>query len=196
MRRADIVVVGTSLGGLAALEILLSGLPAEFPLPVAIVQHRGMDSDETLMLLLQVHCALPVSEPDDKDPIEPGRIYLAPPGYHLLVDRGSFALSMDAKVCYARPSIDVLFESAAEAYKERVIGVVLTGASRDGSEGLARIKGRGGLAVVQDPKGAEAPTMPEAAIAKVKVDRILPLPQIGLHLAAALARSQPVGVVT
>lgn len=182
MRRADIVVVGTSLGGLAALEILLSGLPAEFPLPVAIVQHRGMDSDETLMLLLQVHCALPVSEPDDKDPIEPGRIYLAPPGYHLLVDRGSFALSMDAKVCYARPSIDVLFESAAEAYKERVIGVVLTGASRDGSEGLARIKERGGLAVVQDPKGAEAPTMPEAAIAKVKVDRILPLPEIAPFL--------------
>lgn len=182
MRRADIVVVGTSLGGLAALEILLSGLPAEFPLPVAIVQHRGMDSDETLMLLLQVHCALPVSEPDDKDPIEPGRIYLAPPGYHLLVDRGSFALSMDAKVCYARPSIDVLFESAAEAYKDRVIGVVLTGASRDGSEGLARIKERGGLAVVQDPKGAEAPTMPEAAIAKVKVDRILPLPEIAQFL--------------
>jgi two-component system chemotaxis response regulator CheB len=109
-------------------------------------------------------------------------VYIAPAGYHLLVDRGSFALSTDAKVCYARPSIDVLFESAAEAYKERVIGVVLTGASKDGSEGLARIKERGGLAVVQDPKGAEAPTMPEAAIAKVKVDRILPLPEIASYL--------------
>jgi two-component system chemotaxis response regulator CheB len=180
--RADLVVVGTSLGGLAALEILLSGLPREFPLPIAIVQHRGIESDDTLMLLLQVHCALAVLEPDDKDPIERGRVYLAPAGYHLLVDRGSFALSMDAKVCYARPSIDVLFESAAESYKERVIGVVLTGASRDGSEGLARIKERGGLAVVQDPKGAEAPTMPEAAIAKVKADRILPLPEIASYL--------------
>lgn len=180
--KADLVVVGTSLGGLAALEILLGGLPREFPLPVAVVQHRGIDSDDTLTLLLQVHCQLTVMEPDDKEPIESGRVYIAPPGYHLLVDRGSFALSMDAKVCYARPSIDVLFESAAESYRERVIGVVLTGASKDGSEGLARIKERGGLAVVQDPKGAEAPTMPEAAIAKVKVDRVLPLPEIAPFL--------------
>ncbi|MCK6587987.1 MAG: chemotaxis protein CheB [Polyangiaceae bacterium] len=176
--KAEIVVVGTSLGGLAALEILLSGLPREFPLPIAIVQHRGVESDDTLILLLQVHSALPVLEPDDKDPIEGGRVYIAPAGYHLLVDRGSFALSTDGKVCYARPSIDVLFDSAAESYKSGVIGVVLTGASRDGSEGLARIKERGGFAVVQDPKGAEAPTMPEAAIARVKVDRILPLPEI------------------
>lgn len=180
--KADLVVIGTSLGGLSALEILLGGLPREFPLPIAVVQHRGIESDDTLMLLLQVHSALAVLEPDDKDPIERGRVYIAPAGYHLLVDRGSFALSTDAKVCYARPSIDVLFESAAESYKERVIGIVLTGASRDGSEGLARIKERGGLAVVQDPKGAEAPTMPEAAIARVKVDRILPLPEIAPFL--------------
>lgn len=174
----ELVVVGTSLGGLSALEILLSGLPKEFPLPIAIVQHRLAQSDETLGLLLQVHCALPVGEPDDKEPIEPGRVYLAPPDYHLLVDRGSFALSTEGRVCYARPSIDVLFESAAIAYSERVIGVILTGASKDGSQGLARVKERGGMAVVQAPATAESATMPEAAIAATKVDRILPLPEI------------------
>jgi two-component system chemotaxis response regulator CheB len=178
----ELVVVGTSLGGLSALEILLGGLPKAFPLPIAVVQHRGVESDETLALLLQVHCALPVLEPDDKDPIEGGRVYLAPPDYHLLVDRGSFSLSTEPKVCYARPAIDVLFESAAEAYRESVIGVVLTGASKDGSQGLARIKERGGLAVVQDPKGAESATMPEAAIARVKVDRVLTLPEIAPFL--------------
>lgn len=178
----EIVVVGTSLGGLSALEILLGRLPKEFPLPIAVVQHRGVGSDETLTILLQVHCALPVLEPEDKEPIEGGRVYIAPPDYHLLVDRGSFALSTEAKVCYARPSIDVMFESAAESYRSGVIGVVLTGASRDGSMGLARIKERGGLAVVQDPKEAEAPAMPEAAIARVKADRVLPLPKIASFL--------------
>jgi two-component system, chemotaxis family, protein-glutamate methylesterase/glutaminase len=178
----ELIVIGTSLGGLSALEILFGGLPSEFSLPIAVVQHRGVESDETLALLLQVHCALPVIEPDDKDPIEGGRVYLAPPDYHLLVDRGCFALSTEPKVCYARPSIDVLFESAANSYREGVIGVVLTGASRDGAQGLAKIKERGGLAVVQDPREAESPTMPEAAIARVKVDRVLPLPEIAPFL--------------
>jgi two-component system chemotaxis response regulator CheB len=178
----ELVVIGTSLGGLSALEILLRALPREFPLPIAVVQHRLADSDDTLSLVLQIHCALPVVEPDDKDPIEPGRVYIAPADYHLLVDRGSFSLSTEAKVCYARPSIDVLFESAAESYGEGVIGVILTGASRDGSYGLSKIKERGGVTVVQDPATAESPTMPEAAIAAAKVDRVLPLQDIAAFL--------------
>jgi two-component system, chemotaxis family, protein-glutamate methylesterase/glutaminase len=180
--RTELVVVGTSLGGLSALEILLGGLPAELPLAIAVVQHRGLDAQDTLALLLQLHCALPVGEPEDKEPIEKGRVYIAPADYHLLVDRGSFALSTEAKVCYARPSIDVLFESAADAYSDALLGVVLTGASRDGSRGLARIKERGGLAVVQSPATAESAVMPEAAIEATKVDHVLPLTEIAGYL--------------
>lgn len=179
---AELVVIGTSMGGLSALEILCSGLPKDFPLAVAIVQHRHIDSDETLSLLLQVHCPLPVREAEDKEPIEGGRIYVAPADYHLLVDRGSFALSTEPKVCYARPSIDVLFETAADAYKEQLIGVILTGASKDGSQGLARVKERGGLTVVQSPATAESAVMPEAALAASQVDRVLPLVEIAAFL--------------
>ena len=178
----ELVVVGTSLGGLSALEILLSGLPEEFRLPIVVVQHRLAQSDDTLSLILQLHTKLRVGEPEDKEPIEPGRVYIAPPDYHLMVDRGMFALSTEPKVCHARPSIDVLFESAAHAYRKTVIGVVLTGASRDGAQGLAMIKERGGLTVVQSPSTAESATMPEAAIAATQVDRILPLVEIGPFL--------------
>src|SRR5205085_11252260 len=115
-------------------------------------------------------------------PIEPGRVYVAPPDYHLLVGRGSFALSLEAKVCYARPAIDVLFESAAAAYGAGTIGIIMTGASRDGAQGLAAIKARGGLTVVQSPEGAEAATMPEAAIASTEVDRVLSLAEIPVFL--------------
>lgn len=173
-----IVVIGTSLGGLRALQVLLAGLPKDFPLSVAIAQHRHRNSDETLSLFLQQHCALPVTEAEDKETILPGRVYLAPADYHLLVEGARFALSTEAPVCYARPSIDVLFESAAEAYGEKAIGAILTGASSDGSQGLLQIKRRGGLAVVQEPTTAEAKTMPNAAIAAVSVDWIVPLGEI------------------
>jgi len=172
------VVIGTSLGGLRALQVLLTGLPKNFPLPVAIAQHRHKNSDETLSLFLQQHCALPVTEAEDKETILPGRVYLAPADYHLLVEGARFALSTEAPVCYARPSIDVLFESAADAYREKAIGAILTGASSDGSQGLLQIKRRGGLAVVQEPTTAEAKTMPSAAIAAVAVDWIVPLGEI------------------
>lgn len=161
----ELVVVGTSLGGLQALQVLLKGLPKSFPVSVAIAQHRHQDSDNTLRKLLQLYSALPIIDPEDKELIMPGRVYLAPANYHLLVESDNFALSTEAPVCYARPSVDVLFESAADAYAKKVIGVILTGANQDGAQGLAKIKARGGLTVVQAPTTAESRPMPEAAIA-------------------------------
>jgi two-component system chemotaxis response regulator CheB len=130
---------------------------------------------------------MPVVEPEDKEPVEHGRVYLAPAGYHLLVDGGAFALSTDEPVAYARPSIDVLFESAADVYGERVIGVVLTGSNDDGARGLARIKERGGVAVVQEPATAERPEMPEAAIAAAQPEAVLPLDEIAPFVARLVA---------
>jgi two-component system, chemotaxis family, protein-glutamate methylesterase/glutaminase len=177
-----IVVVGISLGGLKALAVLLRGLPPDFMLPVAIVQHRHKDSDRSLDTFLQEYCALPISEVEDKVPIRPGHVYLAPADYHLLVERDGFALSTEAPVWYARPSIDVLFESAADAYGAFAVGVIMTGASQDGALGLAAIKARGGLAVVQEPATAECRVMPDAAIAATTVDCILPLEEIAPFL--------------
>lgn len=165
----ELVVVGTSLGGLRALEVLLAGLPDNFPAAVAVVQHRHKDSENTLSFFLQQHSALPLKEPEDKEVIVPGHIYLAPADYHLLVEAPCyFALSTEAPVEYARPSIDVLFESAADAYAKKVIGVILTGSNQDGAQGLAKIKARGGLTVVQAPTTAESRPMPEAALALAK----------------------------
>ena len=169
-----IVVIGTSLGGLHALQVLLPGLPKNFPLSVVIVQHRHKDSDDSLSVFLQQYCSLPLTEAEDKEAIAPGRVYLAPPDYHLLVEVGHFALSTEAPVKQARPSIDVLFESAADAYGGRVIGVILTGASNDGSQGLLRIKSQGGLAIVEEPTTAESPTMPKAALATLQQHPLSP----------------------
>lgn len=182
----EIVVIGTSLGGLAALETLFADLPRDFSLPIAVVQHRGVLSTESLSVTLRRHTSLRVRETQDKEEILPGHIYMAPPDYHLMVEPGAFALSTEAPVLYARPSIDVLFESAADAYAERVIGVVLTGASQDGAEGAACIKARGGCVIAEAPETAVSPVMPAAAIAATKVDWILPLPEIGPMLAALI----------
>jgi two-component system chemotaxis response regulator CheB len=179
---AELVVIGTSLGGLSALEVLLGGLDPELKLAIAVVQHRSADSGETLIELLRSYCLLPVDEAEDKQPIERGHVYIAPPSYHLLVDDAFFGLSTDARVCHARPSIDVLFESAAVSYGERLIGVVLTGASRDGAEGARQIKARGGLVVVQDPETAEVAVMPAAALAATTPDHILKLEDIAPFL--------------
>jgi two-component system, chemotaxis family, protein-glutamate methylesterase/glutaminase len=181
---AELIVVGTSLGGLHALEKLLSSLPPAFPLPLAVVQHRSPEESQ-LAALLQEHCALPVAEVNDKDRVVAGRVYLAPADYHLLVDAGRFALSTDQRVLHARPSIDVLFASAADAYRDRLIGVVLTGASSDGTHGALRIKQRGGRVVAQDPATAEAPLMPRAAIEAGCVDEVLTLDDIGFYLGRA-----------
>jgi len=173
-----VVVVGTSLGGVSALKVLLSGLPEEFRPPIVIVQHRGKAANDMLAKLLGEETRLPVSEPNDKEALEPGHVYVAPADYHLLVERGSFALSTEAPVNHARPSIDVLFESAAEAYGTGVIGVVLTGANQDGARGCARIKEQRGVVLVQDAEGAESSAMPAAAIAATHVDKVLPLSEI------------------
>ena len=176
-----LVVVGCSLGGYNALQVILGGLPRDYPLPIAIVQHRGVDS-EILASALQELTPLPVREADDKEPIVPGCVYVAPPDYHLLVEVGRFALSTDPRVLSARPSIDMLFESAADAYLDRVIAVVLTGQSRDGAQGAARVKKRGGVVVVQEPSTAEARILPDSAIAASTPDRILPLEDIAAFL--------------
>jgi two-component system chemotaxis response regulator CheB len=167
---------------MTALETVLAGLPADLPVPVAVVQHRDVRS-ATLANLLQRHTRLRVREPQDKEPFLPGHVYIAAPDYHLLVESDGFSLSTDPPVCHARPSIDVLFESAADAFGRSTIGVVLTGASSDGSNGCIWIKRSGGYLIVQDPTYAESPTMPRAAIAAATPDRIL-----GLHeIAPAIA---------
>jgi two-component system chemotaxis response regulator CheB len=192
--RYDAVVVGASWGALRALRTLLSGLPSTFELPMIIVPHRGRDSEHLLADLLKDCSHMPVSEVDDKDVIEPGHVYLAPANYHLLVDDDHhFALSTDEPVRYSRPSIDVTFESVADVYGPRSVGVVLTGANEDGSRGLRRIADRGGLAMVQDPATAESPLMPTSALKAVPEALVLPLEGISDHLATLEARTPRFG---
>lgn len=178
----EIVVVGASTGGLKALQVLLSGLPAEFSLPMVMVQHRGKDIEAGLCEFLARSSRRPVTEPEDKEPLLPGHAYLAPRDYHLLVQGKCFALSIDPPVGFARPSIDVLFESVADEYHERAVGVILTGANYDGARGLAKIKQQGGLTLVEDPTTAVCGEMPGAAINLTRVDRILPLQEIAADL--------------
>ena len=170
------------MGGLRALQTIFPGLPPDFCVPMAVVQHRHKSSGDGLAALLGRSTELPIVDAEDQQPIEPGVIYLAPADYHLYVERGSFSLSTDAAVSYSRPSIDVLFESAAEAYEGGVIGIVLTGANSDGARGAQKIKKLGGRVIVQDPETAEAPAMPQAAIEATQVDQILRLEQIAPYL--------------
>jgi two-component system, chemotaxis family, protein-glutamate methylesterase/glutaminase len=182
----SIVVIGTSAGGLSALQILLPGLPGDFPLPLVLVQHRGKEAGGggDLCDFLQKYCGLPLSEPEDKEPIATGRVYLAPRDYHLLIEGRHFALSTEAPVCYARPSIDVLFESAADAYGKETVGIILTGKNRDGARGLAAIKACGGLTVIEEPATAQSREMPEAALAATLPHRVLPVAGIAPFLSS------------
>ena len=180
--RYDLVVVGTSTGGLHALTRLLSALPATYRLPILIVQHRSRDSDERLSGLLRGASQLPVNEAEDKDPLRGPGVYLGPPDYHLLVEPESMALSTEEPVAYSRPSIDVLFESAAYSHGSAVIGVLLTGANQDGTRGLQEIKQRGGYVIVQNPASAESGFMPKNAMKNVVADRVLDLDQIATEL--------------
>ena len=161
---------------------VLSGLPPRFNVPVVIVQHRHRDSDQLLVSLLQEHTALRVQEVEDQTEIEGGCVYVAPPDYHVLVDKGTLALSTDEPVRYSRPSIDVTFESAADAYAAATIGVVLTGANDDGSRGLRRIADRGWRAIVQDPTTADSAVMPTAALRAVPNADVAKLDEIGAFL--------------
>jgi two-component system chemotaxis response regulator CheB len=180
----ELAVIGASWGGLHALTTVLSSLVRDdLRASVVIAQHRSPDSAEgVLPQLLGYSSTVPVREAGDKEPIEPATIYVAPPDYHLLIEERHFALATDARVQFARPSIDVLFETAAEAYRERALGVILTGANADGAAGLRAIHERGGLTVVQDPATAEKSTMPAAALAATPVDAVLPLEEIGPFL--------------
>ena len=186
-----IVVIGTSAGGLDALHRVLGALPAGFPAPVVVVQHRQAGTADLLSELLDRRCALPVAEAEDKAELVPGRVLVAPGGYHLLVERGSVALSVDEPVKFSRPAIDVTFESAADAYGSDVVAVVLTGANDDGAEGLAAVRRAGGFTVVQDPATAERAEMPEAARLAARPQAVLGLDEIGplvARLAAGAAR--------
>jgi two-component system, chemotaxis family, protein-glutamate methylesterase/glutaminase len=180
----DLVVVGTSWGGLHALRTLVGGLPQSFQMAVTLVQHRHRDSDHLLRTLLQESSSLRVCDVEDKMPLEHGHIYVAPPDYHTLVEQGYFSLSTEAPVRFSRPSIDVTFSSAADSYTHRTVGIVPTGANADGADGLRRISDRGGLALVQDPATAESPTMPAAARRAVPRARVMGLEAMATFLAA------------
>ncbi|MBI2269413.1 MAG: chemotaxis protein CheB [Bacteroidetes bacterium] len=162
-----------------ALRIFLSSLHIDFNMPIIIVQHTSPHSDSTWITLLDKGNHLTIKEADEKEKIETRTVYIAPPNYHLLVEKDrTFSLSIDERVNFARPSIDVLFETAADVYKANLIGVILTGSNSDGTNGLKRIKENGGLTIAQDPSTAESSYMPASAIASMQVDHILSLENI------------------
>lgn len=179
----DAVVIGTSAGGVDALLSLLGALPANFKPVVLVVIHLPARPASGLVALLGAGCALPVTEAWDKQPAAGGQVFIAPPDYHLLVEPDlTLALSQDAPVHHSRPAIDPLFESASVAWGPRLLALLLTGASEDGSEGLAWVRRRGGLAWVQDPATAVAPTMPSAGLQRAGADRVLTLEAMGQRL--------------
>jgi two-component system, chemotaxis family, protein-glutamate methylesterase/glutaminase len=185
----ELVVIGVSAGGLHALCTIVRDLPEDFEAALVIVQHRSRDSD-ALCEILQECTSLSLREVVDKAPIQRGEVYLAPPDYHVLLEDGFFSLTVDEPVRYSRPSIDVTFDSAADAYGPGVIGVVLTGANRDGASGLRRIVDEGGAAVIQDPDTAEVSVMPRFAMAEVPEAHVVPLEQIA-QLLVEMVRVAP-----
>jgi two-component system chemotaxis response regulator CheB len=178
-RLIEAVVIGASAGGFEALLAILEGLPPTYPMPLVAVLHLPDHHESRLAELFGYRLELQVREARDKEPLAPGVLYFAPPGYHLSIENDySFSLSGEDRVSYARPSIDVLFASAADAYGSALAGVLLTGANFDGAAGLAGMQVAGGLTVVQDPASAQIPTMPEAALRRMTPDLILPLAEI------------------
>jgi two-component system, chemotaxis family, protein-glutamate methylesterase/glutaminase len=180
---AKAIVIGASAGALEALSVILPSLPANYGLPVFVVVHLPPDRRSILAELLQAKCGIEVHEAEDKEPISGGTVYFAPPDYHLLVETDkSLSLSNDEPVLWSRPSLDVLFESAADAYGPGLIGIVLTGANQDGAKGLRAVTEAGGTAIVQSPAGAYASAMPEAAIAECPGARVMSLKEIAAYL--------------
>lgn len=177
------IVIGSSAGGLHALKAIFKRLDSRFRIPMIIVQHMSPDAENYLVNILNEQKKLRVKEADEKEYPAPGFAYVAPPNYHLLMESDqSFTLTVDERVNYARPSIYVLFETAAEAYRDNLVGIILTGANNDGSRGLKKIKDLGGITVVQDPNTAEVNSMPLAAIQSTQPDHILSLEDIALLL--------------
>jgi two-component system chemotaxis response regulator CheB len=178
--RIEAVVIGASAGGVEALNEILPALPATFRPAVLIVLHLPRERPSLLVEIYEKRCALPIREADDKEPVEPGTVYFAPPDYHMLVEKSrQIALSTDEPVHFSRPSIDVLFESAADVYGERLLGIILTGANEDGAAGLHAIHRAGGVTVVQQPDSAKVPLMVVSALQRNPADFILSLPAIG-----------------
>jgi len=186
MTQTSIVVIGASWGGLAALTRVISDLPADFDVPVVIVQHRSRHADNLLAGLLQGATPLTVVDVEDKEPLLPRAIYIAPANYHVLVDNGHLSLTTDPMVRFSRPSIDVTFMSAADTYPDSTVGVILTGANGDGAKGLRHIVDRGGRAVVQDPATAESQIMPHAAQRAVPEASVVPLTEIAQFLVSMI----------
>ncbi len=189
----SIVVVGASWGGLAALSRLIGGLPPDFRVPLAVVQHRSRHADNLLASLLQDVTPLRVVDVEDKEPLVPGSVYIAPANYHMLVENGHLSLTTDPVVRFSRPSIDVTLISAADMYPGSTIGVILTGANDDGSRGLRHVVDRGGRAIVQDPLTAGSPVMPQAALRAVPEATVVTLDQIAPRL-VQMVGSEPASV--
>jgi two-component system chemotaxis response regulator CheB len=166
-KKYEAIVIGTSIGGLHAISTLLEEIPANYPLPIIIVQHRSKTPRDLLEEILQIKTKVKVKQADEKEEIENGVVYIAPPDYHLLIENNkTFSLTVDELDSFSRPSINVLFESAASVYKEKLIGIILTGANNDGSQGVQSIYKNNGLVIVQDPDEAK------------EVNHILTLPKI------------------
>ena len=183
--RIEAVVIGASAGGVEALGLILPALPTTFRPSVLIVLHLPRERPSLLVEIYEKRCALPIREADDKEPIEPGTVYFAPPDYHMLVERNrQIALSTEEPVHFSRPSVDVLFESAADVYGKRLLGIILTGANEDGAAGLHAIHRAGGITVVQQPDSAKVPLMVVSALQRSPADFVLTLPEIAELLKA------------
>ena len=181
--RAEAVVIGASAGAVDALSALLPTLPADYPLSVMVVVHVPPDKKSVMAELFRNKCRMTVREAEDKEPLAPGTVYFAPPDYHLLVEPDRrLSLSSEEPVHYSRPAIDVLFESAADAFGPSLVGVVLTGASSDGAGGLRAVCAAGGGALVQHPDEAAVATMPRAALAACPKASVMYLEQIAARL--------------
>ena len=184
----DAVVIGASWGGLAAISTILEKVPWRLGAPVVFCQHQYPHAISTLPTVMRGRTRLKVVEVEDKLALEPGCFYICPPNYHTLVERDrTLALNIDPAVMYCRPAIDVLFETAAEAYGERLAGVILTGANEDGAAGLYHVARCGGMPIVQKPATAEVPVMPEGALRRVPWAHVMTLGEIGEFLASLAA---------
>ncbi|HKY92920.1 MAG TPA: chemotaxis protein CheB [Nevskiaceae bacterium] len=189
LAHVEAVAIGTSAGGVDALGTVLPALPVTLKVPVFLVIHLPRDRPSLLVSIFEPKCKVPIREAEDKDPVERGTIYVAPPDYHLMLDKGpQLVLSTDEPVNYSRPSIDVLFESAAELYGRSLLAVLLTGANEDGAQGMRAVREAGGTTVVQSPEEAFAPLMPGAALERGVVDHVMRLNDIARLLAGLGAR--------
>lgn len=190
MSEPSLVVIGASWGGVDALTTLLRKIPKGFLAPIAVVQHRAEDTDSLLAQVLQRSTELKVEEAEDKGELQPGHVYLAPAGYHLLIDEGALSLSVDERENFARPSVDVLFESAAEWFRNRVVAIVLTGVGRDGARGAQVVEELGGMVIVEDPQTAVRPEMPSAALASTHKAHVYPVQRIPTVLSRLCAKKR------